>query len=146
MGSWCSHLVPQCLYIRQRPNQRVTINRVIRNCTRGALLLQSPTVDDVLDYKMLNIKLEILSAIRSCAKDLQPESGNAGWGILSKVGQKALVLLRFSEVQRIDVLERAPVAQRIEQRFPKPCVGRSSRPRGTLSITVERAEGCSSVW
>lgn len=25
----------------------------------------------------------------------------------------------------------APVAQRIEQRFPKPRVGRSSRPRGT---------------
>ncbi len=28
----------------------------------------------------------------------------------------------------------APVAQRIEQRFPKPCVGRSSRPRGTTFI------------
>ena len=26
----------------------------------------------------------------------------------------------------------APVAQRIEQRFPKPCVGGSSPPRGTI--------------
>ena len=30
--------------------------------------------------------------------------------------------------------ERAPVAQRIEQRFPKPRVGRSSRPRGTRFV------------
>ena len=30
--------------------------------------------------------------------------------------------------------ECAPVAQRIEQRFPKPRVGRSSRPRGIFDI------------
>ena len=34
------------------------------------------------------------------------------------------------DVQRFSF--SAPVAQRIEQRFPKPRVGRSSRPRGTI--------------
>jgi hypothetical protein len=29
------------------------------------------------------------------------------------------------------IIRRAPVAQRIEQRFPKPRVARSSRARGT---------------
>ena len=30
----------------------------------------------------------------------------------------------------------APVAQRTEQRFPKPRVGRSSRPRGTFEAKM----------
>ena len=40
----------------------------------------------------------------------------------------------------VDKAKSAPVAQRTEQRFPKPRVGRSSRPRGTRKIS-RLAEG-----
>ena len=47
-------------------------------------------------------------------------------GERSITAETALLLSRYNAC-------RAPVAQRIEQRFPKPCVGCSSHPRGTIS-------------
>jgi hypothetical protein len=50
-------------------------------------------------------------------------------------GGRLLPRLRlFVKIQMTEAGANAPVAQRIEQRFPKPRVGRSSRPRGIFDI------------
>ena len=59
----------------------------------------------------------------------------AQWGLALLLTREAVDLIVWLLSRGVaDKSGSAPVAQRIEQRFPKPRVGRSSRPRGTFDI------------